>query len=243
MQPLHTLKGSARMTVNILLITEHEQLSHQLLRLMAPQTYHLYTAQTLPIYLLPQVSGVIWDLTVTPLNPTTAHLLRSQVMGPIILINRRPQAAATINRYFSVDHFDDYLVHPDALSILARLDQRIWCYQQLQLPCLRSQTPDLLTVATLTLNLNTCQVTHHHETHHLSATHLQLLLFFMTHPNRLISRVQLAAAVWGTTEPATLRIIDTQISKLRHAIEQNPKQPQLLITVRRLGYLFKVPAP
>lgn len=73
---------------------------------------------------------------------------------------------------------------------------------------------------------------------HLSSTEFTLLQAFMDHPNRVLSRDQLLDLVHGDNTPAFDRSIDVQITRLRKKIEEDPKTPKFIKTVRNRGYIF-----
>jgi len=56
--------------------------------------------------------------------------------------------------------------------------------------------------------------------------------------SEVVSREELLDAVWGYDTIPFTRTVDTHIAKLRKKIEDNPGDPQFLITVHRLGYKF-----
>ena len=58
----------------------------------------------------------------------------------------------------------------------------------------------------------------------------------MEHQNQVLSREQLLNGVWGYDLLGTSRIVDIHISHLRDKLEDDPKQPQWLKTVRGFGY-------
>ena len=70
----------------------------------------------------------------------------------------------------------------------------------------------------------------------LSPREFQLLCFFIDHRGEVVSREQLLDAVWGYDTIPFTRTVDTHIAKLRKKIEDDPSDPQFLITVHRLGY-------
>lgn len=72
----------------------------------------------------------------------------------------------------------------------------------------------------------------------LSSTEFTLLQAFMDHPNRILSRDQLLDLVHGDNTPAFDRSIDVQITRLRKKIENDPKTPKFIKTVRNRGYIF-----
>ncbi len=72
----------------------------------------------------------------------------------------------------------------------------------------------------------------------LSAGEFDLLVAFVEHPQRVLSRDQLLDLAHGRAEALFDRSVDMQVSRLRHKIETNPKEPELIKTVRGGGYLF-----
>jgi len=72
----------------------------------------------------------------------------------------------------------------------------------------------------------------------LSASEFNLLLTFLEHPQQVLSRDKLLDMTKHRFSDPFDRSIDMQVSRLRHKIEDNPKQPKLIKTVRGGGYLF-----
>lgn len=72
----------------------------------------------------------------------------------------------------------------------------------------------------------------------LTAGEFDLLLAFVEHPQRVLSRDQLLDYTKGHGAMNFDRSVDVQLSRLRRKIEANPKEPQLIKTVRGGGYLF-----
>ncbi len=72
----------------------------------------------------------------------------------------------------------------------------------------------------------------------LSAGEFDLLVAFVEHPQRVLNRDQLLDLTHGRAEAPFDRSVDMQVSRLRHKIETNPKEPELIKTVRGGGYVF-----
>lgn len=70
----------------------------------------------------------------------------------------------------------------------------------------------------------------------LTRTEFQLLCHFARYPNRVWSRDQLLQQVWGYEHTGDGRVVDTHIARLRVKIEEDVANPQLVQTVRGLGY-------
>lgn len=66
----------------------------------------------------------------------------------------------------------------------------------------------------------------------------RILLYFLRNPNKVINRDELMLVVWGYNSDVNTRTLDMHIVRLRKKIELNPDNPQLLQTVRGVGYRF-----
>lgn len=66
----------------------------------------------------------------------------------------------------------------------------------------------------------------------------RILLYFLRNPNKVINRDALMLEVWGYNSDVNTRTLDMHIVRLRKKIELNPDNPQLLQTVRGVGYRF-----
>jgi two-component system OmpR family response regulator len=72
----------------------------------------------------------------------------------------------------------------------------------------------------------------------LSGGEFDLLLAFVEHSQRVLTRDQLLDLSRGAAHAAYDRSIDVQVSRLRYKLEADPKNPSLIRTVRNGGYLF-----
>jgi two-component system OmpR family response regulator len=72
----------------------------------------------------------------------------------------------------------------------------------------------------------------------LSTGEYDLLYAFLTHPRRVLSRDQLLDLARGRAAVPFDRSIDIQVMRLRRKIEDDPKEPRLIKTVRGGGYMF-----
>ncbi|NQV46708.1 MAG: response regulator [Rhodospirillaceae bacterium] len=72
----------------------------------------------------------------------------------------------------------------------------------------------------------------------LSGGEFELLMAFVSHPGRVLSRDQLLDLARGREAQPFDRSMDVQVSRLRHKIEIDPKNPALIKTVRSGGYMF-----
>ncbi len=72
----------------------------------------------------------------------------------------------------------------------------------------------------------------------LSAGEYSLLVAFIEHPRRVLSRDQLLEFTRNRSAGPFDRSVDIQVSRLRQKLEEDPKQPQIIKTVRGGGYMF-----
>ena len=72
----------------------------------------------------------------------------------------------------------------------------------------------------------------------LTSAEFDLLSTFCDHPGRVLSREQLLDLTHGPKSPSQDRSIDIVVSRLRLKIERNPRDPELVQTVRSSGYIF-----
>jgi DNA-binding response OmpR family regulator len=65
-----------------------------------------------------------------------------------------------------------------------------------------------------------------------------LLRYFTEREGQIVSRKQILEEVWRVHEDTDTRAIDNFIVRLRRYIEDNPSEPQHLVTIRGVGYRF-----
>lgn len=73
----------------------------------------------------------------------------------------------------------------------------------------------------------------------LSEREVELLKYLVSNRGRAISRDELLASVWRLNPKGiSTRTIDMHVARLREKLSDDPKQPQVLVTVRGKGYMF-----
>ena len=81
-----------------------------------------------------------------------------------------------------------------------------------------------------------------HGEHRLTPKLASLLTEFLRHPNEIVGRHRLMQTVWETDYFGDTRTLDVHIRWMREIIEDDPARPQLLRTVRGVGYIFSIPS-
>ncbi|MCX7219171.1 MAG: response regulator transcription factor [Burkholderiales bacterium] len=135
---------------------------------------------------------------------------------------------------------DDYVAKPfEPRELLARL--RALLRRQQQLPAYSPQSLEparVLRFGRLEIQCYTRRVYLDGQERSLTAYQFDLLLVLAESAGRVLSREHLMDALKGETPDAFDRSIDVHIGRLRAAIEDDPKQPRRIITVRGAGYVF-----
>jgi phosphate regulon transcriptional regulator PhoB len=72
----------------------------------------------------------------------------------------------------------------------------------------------------------------------LSLREFELLKFFVRNPYKAYDRLQLLDLVWGQEVHVEPRTVDVHVRRLRKQIERNDAVPELILTVRGVGYKF-----
>jgi len=115
-----------------------------------------------------------------------------------------------------------------------KLFNRIWSI-------LRSDEGEILQAGRLTLNLGTRCVNNGSKERRLNPKELELLKVFMRSPGRVLSRRFLMKKIWKTDFMGDTGTLNVHICRLRERIEENPRSPAYLRTVRGVGYRFEIP--
>lgn len=130
---------------------------------------------------------------------------------------------------------DDYLPKPFDLDVfLARL-KALLRRSNWQRERLSGETFD---INGRTIDLANLELRTPDETIRLTLMECNLLRFLITNEGRAVSRKEILEEVWGLQEDTDTRAIDNFIVRLRRYLEDEPNSPQILKTVRGVGYRF-----
>jgi len=82
------------------------------------------------------------------------------------------------------------------------------------------------------------EVTRNGKPVYLSAREFHLFRYFIERAGATIPRGELLRSVWGYDEGTLTRTVDMHVASLRDKLEENPKHPELIVTVAGVGYRF-----
>ena len=148
---------------------------------------------------------------------------------PILMLTARGD---TMDRILGLEMgADDYLPKPfEPRELLARLKAILRRGQ--------NSNNDLMHFGRLEIDRDSRIVMVDGIAREMTSYQFDLLVALAEHPGRVMSREQLLDAVKGEPLEAFDRSIDVHISRIRAAIEDDPKQPSRIITLRGAGYVF-----
>jgi len=127
---------------------------------------------------------------------------------------------------------DDYVTKPfDTMELLARVEALLR----------RSRTysnslPAVQRIGALAIDLPGTTVARNGKPVPLSAREFQLLRYLLEHRGVTMSRGDILKDVWGYSSETFTRTVDVHIASLRQKVENDPKQPELIVTVPGMGY-------
>lgn len=132
---------------------------------------------------------------------------------------------------------DDYLTKPfNPLEIIARVKANLRRFYELNPDGKQPGADTLLTAGPLTLDTAALTLTKNGMPIPLTPTEYKILLCLMKSPGRIFTKVQLYESVNGVYFENDENTMMVHISKLRDKVEDDPKNPLLIKTVRGLGY-------
>jgi DNA-binding winged helix-turn-helix (wHTH) protein len=100
------------------------------------------------------------------------------------------------------------------------------------------ETEKLVRFGEVTVDLGAMEVRRCSRPVRMTALEFRLLRFFITNPNRAVSRDDLLNEVWGYENYPCTRTVDNHVMKLRHKLEVDVIDPQYFRTVYGVGYKF-----
>ena len=151
---------------------------------------------------------------------------------PIILLTAK---VADMDKLMGFDcGADDYLTKPfNILELKARIRAL------LRRTGKQSSGVNELTIGSITLDLDARNAMRSGVVADLTAKEFDVIELLMKNPNRVYSREALLDALWAYEYRSDIRTVDVHIRRLREKLEENPAQPQYIMTKWGVGYYFR----
>jgi two-component system alkaline phosphatase synthesis response regulator PhoP len=175
--------------------------------------------------MLPQMSGLEICRRMRS-NPETAKL-------PILVVTAK---SAEVDRILGLEMgADDYVVKPfSPREVVARVKALL----RRANPAREEAGPGVYDRGRLKIDFGTYEVFVEGDRKELALREFELLRFFVQHPMRVYSREQLLDLVWGRDTFVEPRTVDVHVRRLRQQVERDDANPELILTVRSVGYRF-----
>jgi DNA-binding response OmpR family regulator len=198
-----------------------------------------------------------WDLVLLDLMLPGAdgwevcrHLRARHADVPVIMLSAH---SAEAHRVLGLElGADDYVAKPfSMLELVARVRALLRRIDQLRVSAMAApgQAPPLR-FGPFTLDTTRRQLTRHalHATAApdqrvpLTLREFDLLHFLVRHAGQAFARGELLQRVWGAGFDGYEHTVNSHINRLRNKIEDNPQQPQRIVTLWGVGYRFEAQA-
>lgn len=160
--------------------------------------------------------------------------LRETMTTPILLLTARGDADDRIRGLEA--GADDYLGKPfEPRELLLRISAIL---RRVPKPQPKAEPPKTLRLGDVHYDLGRGELWRGRELIRLTATEAMLMRIFAGRPHEAVTRQELVEDLGGGVAEAQERAVDVQITRLRRKIEEDPRAPRYLQTVRGSGYML-----
>jgi two-component system response regulator RegX3 len=223
---------------SILLVEDEAALSEPLAYLLKREGYDVTVADDGPTALARFEAGgadlVLLDLMLPGIPGTeVCREIRTRSSVPIIMLTAKDsEVDIVVGLELGAD---DYVTKPySSRELLARiravLRRRLEAEEPVDDSILEAGSVRMY-VDSHTVSVNGTEVS-------MPLKEFELLELLLRNAGRVLTRGQLIDRVWGSDYFGDTKTLDVHIKRIRSRIEENPSDPQMLVTVRGLGYRF-----
>ena len=132
---------------------------------------------------------------------------------------------------------DDYITKPfNILEVKARIKAIL---RRGAVKEDNSQKQDVIEAGDMSLDCEGRRLYIADEEINLTAKEFDVLELLVLNPNKVYSREKLLNLIWGEDYPGDVRTVDVHIRRLREKLEENPADPQYIMTKWGVGYYFR----
>jgi len=228
---------------HILVVDDNKEIQDLVSRFLSKDGYRVSTAgdgrEMKKIMSDARIDLILLDLMLPGDDGLTlCRDIRAESNIPIIMLTAKGEE---IDRVIGLEMgADDYVPKPfGTRELLARIKAVLRRYNDVGSPASAPDTPSNYLFDEWKLDTSKRELLSKDEVVvPLSTGEFTLLMALVERPQRVLNRDQLLDIARGRASVAFDRSIDTQVSRLRRKIEQDPKHPELIKTVWGGGYVF-----
>lgn len=193
--------------------------------------------EALELFEKEQIDIIILDIMMPQIDgKEVLRRVREKSTTPIIFLSAKGEDIDKIDGLFL--GADDYLAKPfNPIELIARV-KALLRRSSIFNKELEEYT-SLIINESLKLDEKTCKVYKDSLELQLTSLEYKLIYFLMKNKNKVFTKGQLYEQVWDQPYYGDEKIIMVYISKLREKIEDNPKEPKYIKTIRGLGYMLE----
>jgi two-component system response regulator MtrA len=160
--------------------------------------------------------------------------IRAESMVPIVMLSAKGDTHDVVRGLEA--GADDYMVKPfrHQSELVARIQTR--------LRRTNTDVAGLLSIADLIIDVNAHEITRAGKPIGLTRLEFDLLVALAREPGRVFSRDALLSEVWGYRHSTDTRLVNVHVQRLRAKIEQDSEHPEIVLTVRGVGYKAGTPS-
>lgn len=227
------------MDAHLLIIDDDERI-RDLLKKFLMRSGFLVTSARDAAHARRVLSGLDFDLIVMDVmmpgedGVSLTRALRETHTTPILLLTAKGE---TEHRIAGLEAgADDYLAKPfEPKELLLRINAIL---RRMPETAAQDTAAKILHLGPIRYDIERGEMWQGEDPVRLTATESQLMKIFSGQPGEPISRAKLVEDLGRDKGQAQERAVDVQITRLRRKIEQDPKQPRYLQTVRGAGYML-----
>ncbi len=178
---------------------------------------------------------VLLDLMLPEVSGTeVCRLLRQRSAVPIIMVTAKD---SEVDKVVGLElGADDYVTKPfSSRELVARIRAVMRRHNEPN-----ELLPDVFEVGPIRIDVDRHVVDVRGETVTMPLKEFDLLELLMRNAGRVLTRAQIIDRVWGSDYVGDTKTLDVHIKRLRSKVEADPAHPELIVTVRGLGYKMDV---
>jgi len=171
---------------------------------------------------------VLLDLMLPGRDGTeVCRLIRAESGVPIVMLTAKSDSVDIVKGLES--GADDYISKPfKPRELIARVRARLRHIDE--------ATPEHLAIGDLEVDVTGHRVTRADVAISLTPLEFDLLVALARKPWQVFTREMLLERVWGYRHAADTRLVNVHVQRLRSKIEADPERPEIVLTVRGVGY-------